>query len=368
MKQIFKDSEMQAQFERDGFITFDLLTEGEVKHLRDFYAALAEAEVPSYGFHVSLDHSNREQVKAVTEELYKVLEPKAAEIFENHKIFTSSFVVKEHNPKGVVPPHQDWTFVDESEYWSATLWTPLMDVHMDNGALGVIKGSHKFFDWPRCSPSPQFKTPLGEHMFTIFPYLEVIPLKAGQAIMFDNRTIHGSPPNTTEETRLAVGIGVTHKDADLFHHYLLPGEGPAHIEQYAIQREFFLTYNNGNLSKLHDEGGKPEGWALAKNYPLDLPKFSAEEMQEKMKSYPGNGINGPLIEKMARLFNYNMDGTKKEEAESSAQKDSRTGSDSDSNSGSESGDGLGAGSGVGAVANAPAPKKKGFFQRLFGRK
>jgi hypothetical protein len=278
-----------------------------------------------------------------------VLTPKVEAYFQDFQIFTASYVIKEPNPKGVVPPHQDWTFVDESQYWSGTLWTPLVDVDMDNGCLGVIKGSHKFFDWPRCSPSPQFKTPLGEHMFTIFPYLQLVPMKAGQSILFDNRTIHGSPPNTTESPRLAAGIGVTHKDAQLFHHYLLPGLQPETIETFAITRDFFLEYNNGGLSTLHNQGGTIEGWQAVTRYPVQLPKFTVAEMQDRIKSHPGNVMNVELIEKLARLFNYNLDGTKKEEPAPpqapppvSAQ---------------------------GPTASAaPASEKRGFFSRLFSRK
>jgi ectoine hydroxylase-related dioxygenase (phytanoyl-CoA dioxygenase family) len=313
MQQIFKDPAQQAQFEQDGYIVLDLLSADEVAHLKDYYLQHTPVEKPSYGFHVSLDDKDRAQSIAATEELYRVLTPKVAEVFQDFQIFTASFVIKETNPKGVVPPHQDWTFVDESQYWSGTLWTPLVDVDMDNGCLGVIKGSHKFFNWPRCSPSPQFKTPLGEHMFTIFPYLQLVPMKAGQTILFDNRTIHGSPPNTTDAPRLAAGIGVTHKDAQLFHHYLLPNTQPETIEVFAIQREFFLHYNNGGLSDLHNNGGTIEGWESVAKYPITLPKFTVEEMQNLIKSHPGNVMNVELIEKLARLFNYNLDGTKKEE-------------------------------------------------------
>jgi hypothetical protein len=313
MKDIFKDPAQQAQFEADGYIVFDLLSEAEVVHLREFYHSHTPVEKPAYGFHVSLDDKNRDQAALVTEELYRLMTPKLEVLFQDYQVFTASFVIKETNPKGVVPPHQDWTFVDESQYWSATLWTPLVDVDMDNGCLGVVKGSHKFWNWARCSPSPQFKTPLGEHMFTIFPYLQLVPLKAGQSIMFDNRTIHGSPPNTTPEARLAAGIGVTHKDAQLFHHYLLPNTKPETIEVYAMDRGFFKAYNNGSLSDLHNAGGKPEGYDAVAQYPLELPRFTAEEMKAKIKSHPGNEFNVPLIEKLAALFNYNIDGTKKEE-------------------------------------------------------
>lgn len=341
MQQIFKDAAQQEQFERDGYIVLDLLNADEVTYMVDFYHAHTPAEKPSYGFHVSLDDQDRAQSNAVTTELYQLLTPKVEAIFQDFQIFTASYVIKEPNPKGVVPPHQDWTFVDESQYWSATLWTPLVDVDMDNGCLGVIKGSHKFFDWPRCSPSPQFKTPLGEHMFAIFPYLQLVPLKAGQCIMFDNRTIHASPPNTSATTRLAAGIGVTHKDAQLFHHYLLPNVQPETIEVYSITRDFFLQYNNGGLSDLHNQGGKIEGWDSVAQYPLTLPRFTGEELQNKIKSHPENVINIPLIEKMARLFNYNMDGSKKEEAKAAE---------------------------AAPAAPVAAEPKRGFFSRLFSRK
>lgn len=348
MRSIFKEAPLQAQFERDGYLVLNLLDAEEVEHLRAFYAAHPPAEKPSYGFHVSLDDKDRAQSQAVTEELYRVLTPKVAAHFQDFQVFTASFVVKEPNPKGVVPPHQDWTFVDERQYWSATLWTPLVDVDMDNGCLGVIKGSHRFFDWPRCSPSPQFKTPLGAHMFTIFPYLHLVPLKAGQSILFDNRTLHASPPNTTDAPRLAAGIGITHQDARLFHHYFLPGAPPETVEVHAITRDFFLQHNNGSLSALHDRGGSIEGWESVDRYALQLPILTGEEIQALVKSHPDNVVNVPLIEKMARLFNYNLDGTPRQEKPP----------------GHET-----AGAGGGEVQGvAPVAQRRGFFSRLFSRR
>lgn len=343
MHQVFQDASLQAQFERDGYLLMDFLDAATVEHLRGYYAAHTPQEKPAYGFHVSLDDRDRAQSNAVTEELYRVLTPFVEQHFQDFQIFTSSFVIKETNPKGVVPPHQDWTFVDEKEYWSATLWIPLVDVDMDNGCLGVIKGSHRYFDWPRCSPSPQFKTPLGEHMFTIFPYLTLVPMKAGQAIIFDNRTLHASPPNTTDSPRLAAGIGVTHKDAKLFHHYLLPGVQPETVEVYEITREFFLDYNNGGLSELHNRGEKVQGWNAVGTYPLNLPRISPDDMLALIKSHPDTVINVPLIEKLARLFNYNLDGTKKEEPKPAEMPQP-------------------------VPQPQPVAEKRGFFSRLFSRR
>jgi ectoine hydroxylase-related dioxygenase (phytanoyl-CoA dioxygenase family) len=135
--------------------------------------------------------------------------PKALPHYFNARVIAGSYVVKEHNLQCIVPPHQDWSFVDnEGEYCSVTCWIPLVDTTLENGAMGVIKGSHVMLGNIRSSPSPQVPTPLMDHQFTIFPYLEMIEMKAGEALVFDHRTFHASTPNTTNQPRVAIRLRV----------------------------------------------------------------------------------------------------------------------------------------------------------------
>jgi hypothetical protein len=76
---------------------------------------------------------------------------------------------------------------------------------------------------------------------------------------------------------------------------------------------------------------------------LELPRYSVEEMQNFIKSHPENVMNVPMIEKLARLFNYNLDGSKKEEAPAATTP-------------------------AAPVVPEPPATKKGFFSRLFSRK
>jgi hypothetical protein len=146
-------------------------------------------------------------------------------------------------------------------------------------------------------------------MFTIFPYLQLIEMKAGEALFFDNRTFHASPPNTTEQTRLAVGLGFTQKDARLVHYYLKPNGKQDTLIRYDVDEEFFKKHDNLSLSKLHRAGGVIEDYSAVGEEPYEFPKYDTDELLQAIKDN-GNELNGPLVEKLAKLFNYNPDGTR----------------------------------------------------------
>ncbi|HNO48886.1 MAG TPA: phytanoyl-CoA dioxygenase family protein, partial [Chitinophagales bacterium] len=204
-------------------------------------------------------------------------------------------------PKGVVPPHQDWSFVeDENRHCSVTCWIALVDTDMENGCLGVIKGSNKFFNSVRPSPSPQVPSPLAKHMFSMFPYFQLLPMKAGEALIFDNRTFHASPPNITNNARLAIGLSFTQKNAELRHYYLKPGTKDR-LLKYKVDPIFFMKYDNGTLSKMYDAGKLIEGYELMEEIPYKWQDLSKKEMKDMILS-AGNQHNKELTQHMTKLF------------------------------------------------------------------
>lgn len=313
-ERIFKNSNIQHSFDRDGYVVLPALGAPEVKELLDFYNSLGLKDDGGMGFHISMDQKDKTLVGTILDKLFEVAFPKMSVHFENAKPFVGSYVIKEPNPTSIVPVHQDWSFVDDEErHSSLTCWVALVDTDLDNGAMAVIKGSHRFFKNFRPSPSPQVPSPLSDHMFTIFPYLQLIEMKAGEMLVFDNRTFHGSPPNTSIHPRIAFGIGMTQKDARLVHYYLNPA-APAKNEvfKYAIDEDFFRKYENSKLSKMYDRGELIDGYTLEATLPFELPEFTGTELIDLIKAN-GNTFNVPLCEKLAKLFNYNPDGSKKTE-------------------------------------------------------
>jgi ectoine hydroxylase-related dioxygenase (phytanoyl-CoA dioxygenase family) len=311
MKPLFKDAAVQKFFDEEGYAKLPVLNADEVQLLLDYYKSLQLKDEAGFGFHISMDVKDKALVPKILEKIYEVALPKVSAHFENAKPFVGSFVIKEPNPMGVVPVHQDWTFVeDEDQHCSVTCWVPLVDTTLDNGALGVVRGSHNFFRNYRPSPSPQVPSPISEHMFTIFPYLKLIEMKAGEALIFDNRTFHGSPPNASDSARIAFGIGFTQSDAQLCHFYLKPDGNKNKILKYKIDGSFFYKYENPGLAKMYDKGEVIEGFETVEELPFNLPKFTVDELVDLIKEND-NEFNVPMCEKLAKLFSYNMDGSKK---------------------------------------------------------
>src|SRR5215467_811502 len=282
MKTLFKDAQLQAQFERDGYAVIDLLDQEKVNDLKLFYRGLGYRPSSPNAFQVSLDNESPDFVRTLFERLNATVGNNLERHFKDYKIFTASFVTKSTDRLGVVPPHQDWTFVDESKFWSATVWCPLVDVNEENGALGVIKGSHRFYDHVRPSPSPQFAPPFKDQLNLIFPYLKIVKLKAGQSIVFDNRTIHASPPNTSAELRVAFGIGITQREAGLRHYYMLPGQDSPLIEGFEVDPEFFYSYNNARLYTMYQAGDRPGNLKSLGVFALAPKLYDSVQLKERL--------------------------------------------------------------------------------------
>jgi ectoine hydroxylase-related dioxygenase (phytanoyl-CoA dioxygenase family) len=332
MKPLFRDPEIQQFFNQYGYAKINMLDEQDVKELFDFYHSQNLSDHSGYGFNMSIEDEDKEKVANIRKKIFEIALPKALpHLVDNAKVIAGSFVVKEKNPQGVVPPHQDWSFVEnEGENYSVTCWIPLVPTNMQNGYMGVIKGSHLIYENVRPSPSPQVPTPLMNHLFTIFPYLEMYEMQPGEALIFDHRTFHASTPNLTDNPRVAIGLGFTQGDSQLRHYNMKQNGKMDTLQVYEADEEFSVIYDNSRLSKMFDKGEKIEGYKLLREQPYTYPNPTSEELLEQIKA-AGNTFNVELCEHMAKLFNFNMDGSKKEEKQEEVVQETTTVDASSSN-------------------------------------
>lgn len=300
MRPLFKDPAIQDFFDQNGYAVIDLLSAEEVEYLRNYYNKLDNNHIGEYGFHVSMDNRSYDFVNGVISTLEQVILPRAQEHFDRCKMFTGSFVVKEPRPNSFVPPHQDWSFTDDTQFNSVTVWTALSDTDIENGAMAVLPGSHKWFHGPRASPSPGYITPFQAYGMDLFPYMKLIPMKAGQALVFENKTLHASPPNNSSVARIGAGIGMTQEEAPLLHYYVIPGSQPQQLQCYEVDREYFFHYNNTRLYQLQQEGKFPEGYKQAGTV-INDPKILSKEELVALALEAGNTFD-PKLDQYLQMF------------------------------------------------------------------
>ena len=236
---IFNDPEIQARFDRDGYVVLDFIGEAEARHIAEKFYELHE-ELPKgfYSAAFSSDDGFKHDIYTHTQ---AVFEKVVDETFHDYKILGSTFLCKSPGEEGRVGVHQDWSVVDESKFYSATVWVPTVDTTEENGALRVLPGSHLFFDHYRSNNIPVgyrgCEQLLWDNMVTV-------PMKAGQAFVLNHAVIHASSPNRTDRERLAVAYGLVPKDAPLMYYHKNTDEPGDTIEKFDMPDDFFQRYYN----------------------------------------------------------------------------------------------------------------------------
>ena len=267
MNKIFKDPQLQAQFEQDGVVTFQLLSEEEVNALKEFYLGLTHAA--DEGFHASMFNPSDEYKQAVDQKIKEVVGNKMEDILIDYRPLYANFMVKEPGENSKMKIHQDWTYVDENQYTSVAIWLPLMDLDHHNGCLYFLKGNHKFENRFRGPGIPCPYDNLHEAIET--SYSTKTPLKAGEVACWHHSVIHWSPPNISEETRIAPTMILVPKEAPVYH-YFADYSGPSNkVERFEVDTDFYMNYQIGK---------RPEGAKLSGTFNYSFPTLEEKDLAD----------------------------------------------------------------------------------------
>ncbi len=301
MYNIFNDPTQQEKFEQEGFATLPaLLNETEITELKAIYLQYTKGEVENsiYGMYVSIDEADERKKLEMMKSIQQFLKPKLSKYLHDIKCHLGAFLVKVPNPNSYTYPHQDWLFVDNNapELFSATIWVSLEDIDIQTGSLGFIKGSHNFLNNIVGSPSPEITTATMGHEALLLSYLTFPPVKKGDALIFNNKTVHAAFPNTTQKQRIAVGIGVTPEPATLYH-YHLNAKNTKKIFKLTVEEAFFYTYGNDSLRKCFYKKELPLHTQLVDELDYNPVLFTKEEIENKIIEN-GNTKNNLPIENL----------------------------------------------------------------------
>ena len=246
MLELFIDPQLDTQFKTDGYcVVENLLPQQTVKLLEENFFRLADKaglDIPFSTTHWSSNDLYRQEVhRSVTEAVF----PLISRLLPNYKNIFGYYLAKKPGGKNKTTIHQDWTLCDESIYTGMTLWSPLTAVNLQNGCFQVVKRSHLFYNNIRGtnieSPYTSFGNAIEEE------YLTSLELKKGDAVFFDHRLMHASPPNLTDKIRIAAGMVLLPEQAQV-EHYVKEEET---IYRYQCDDKFLLSfhYNHKNPEK-----------------------------------------------------------------------------------------------------------------------
>ncbi len=149
-------------------------------------------------FHCTyLDH-NKVYKQHVWNILCDLIKPFLTQTFIDYKIIQANLFNKAPGT-GFIAPHQNLTTVDEEKYTSISIWVPLQNTNAQNGTLHFLPKSHGRFELYRNSNIHW--APMNASSRIDDYKMVPINLKVGQALIFDDSIVHGSPNNNSLENR-----------------------------------------------------------------------------------------------------------------------------------------------------------------------
>ncbi|MCH2595140.1 MAG: phytanoyl-CoA dioxygenase family protein [Pirellulales bacterium] len=229
-------------FCEDGFIgPFDAFSPEDMADFRIDLLSIENTKSKTYAFCTPRDRHlemprlwNYMKHPAITERLAQLLGPDLlcwrSQIFykgpqapaiQFHQ--ASTFMVEDYLDPAIFPP-------DLSEIFQLTVWVAVDDATHENGCLQFVRGSHDQIRTVKFGGEEGFYNAQFSLEFDRDPDRIVsLPVRSGQFIIFAERCIHGSPPNTTDRHRLAFNARVV----------------PTHVPVYTGKEKYRSVYNGG---------------------------------------------------------------------------------------------------------------------------
>ncbi|ORY33409.1 hypothetical protein BCR39DRAFT_519879 [Naematelia encephala] len=130
---------------------------------------------------------------------------------ESPRVLQSMIICKQPRIGGVVPCHNDSTFLYTDPPSAIGCWIALEDCTPDNGCLSFLPGSHKLSRTASRFVRAQgggttFEAVPGiepnEEKWDEMPGWRQAPCKAGTLVLIHGSVMHKSPPNTSDKSRL----------------------------------------------------------------------------------------------------------------------------------------------------------------------
>jgi hypothetical protein len=287
MDKILKNDEKDNLLEQEGYVVIPFLNKEQVQVLIDVYNETHP--VAPEGLYATAHSGDKAFKQMMNDKILEAFSPAIRDAFIDCRPLGGSYIVKYKGEKGVLFPHQDWNITDEDLHRSFNIWVPLVDTNEQNGALAVLPRSHKLIKSYRGVniPDPFYK--INDYTRK---YHTTVPMKAGEALIYDHRLLHASGINATDAARLAVVFGIIPEKAAMRYYYMNEGK----VEEFESSVDFFFD---------HDILKGPQGLRKIKEIVYDLPILTVDQFDELYlgkKPIPVEEASQPLIPETNQNF------------------------------------------------------------------
>ena len=207
MTDIFADPSRQREFVRDGYTIVRLMSDEEARaldaeirtlELGDGFARNSDRfSEPYHATYFDEDKDYRRRAYAFAR---AAMVERVGRALCGYRMIAGGFVAKRPGD-GAVPLHRDWTLTEDPRDITLNVWCPLVDTDEVNGTLRLVVGSHKLV--------PNIETAHITPYFAAYgPALKemsrAVPVKAGEALVFDSGALHWSAANRSDRPRTAI--------------------------------------------------------------------------------------------------------------------------------------------------------------------
>jgi hypothetical protein len=229
------DQRKRAEVLDKGYTVVPFLDPADIQALLNLHAD-TQTNIP-YDFYVSaLDPYGLR--RRIYEGISAILNPRLQRIASGYGIFLASFVTKKANSTtGKLQPHQDYSLVDQSKDIVLNVWVPLCDVDIHNGCMRMVDYSQRFDHICATSHNPSVYSDLIPELEA--DYLTTIPMKAGEALIFDARVLHATGENETSKERPAVLFSLVPSHVQPLLYFWNP-EAATRLEIYEVDTDYIL--------------------------------------------------------------------------------------------------------------------------------
>ncbi len=284
---IFVDDLAERDFARDGYAIVRLIPADEAAALLESVAALRPARAApggrGSGLYVSFMDSDRDQRRAIYRHLRDALSPHVDRILPGYKVLTATLLDKPAG-EGDMDLHRDWWMSADVEDRNLIIWCPLVDADEINGTIRLVTGSQRLI---HDLSAPRGGVYYAHYHEALKRRARSIPLRAGEALVFDATMLHWSPANDSGQARPAVNLYCLPKDAQpVFYKALSSPDGPV-FELFDMSGEAYYDHDAAEL--VAGTIRRPSlGFVPNRNRPM-----AQEECERRLDAAQARGAGAP---------------------------------------------------------------------------